>query len=276
YQSAVPSERSLRSFCTRASPPALRTGLTTGSTIPSAAPSHCWRDFAAILQLVLTVDHYRLAWVQAPAQANVAAGGLRNRDHANLDAVVGAHGVDIRSLRAALNGRSGNNSQVMLGVDQQMHVHKLIGKKRVVRIVETGFQLVGAGCGIDLIIDGEQLSRGNFLRVVAIISVDIELDAGAELGAHLGKLVLRQTEEHGNGLKLSNDDQAVRVVGVHDISRIYEAQADAPADRRSDAGICELKLRIGNRAFVGMDGTVILADKRGLRIELLLRDDAFF
>ena len=163
----------------------------------------------------------------------------------------------------------------MHGVHEQVHVYELIGKKSVVGIVEDGLQLVSAGGRIDFVIDSEQLASGNLPRVVAVVGIHGEMNSGAELAADLGKLVLRKAEEHGDGLKLRDDHEAIGIVGVHDISRINEAQADAAIDGSGDPAISELKFGIVNLALIGFDGAVKLTDKRGLRIELLLRDHAF-
>ena len=63
---------------------------------------------------------------------------------------------------------------------------------------------------------------------------------------------------------------------MHDVADIDEAETDAAADRRSDAGIGELEFGVVNQALIRCNGAIKLANQCGLRIELLLRDDAFF
>src|SRR5437016_5775691 len=63
---------------------------------------------------------------------------------------------------------------------------------------------------------------------------------------------------------------------MHDVAGIHEAQTDAAADRRSDAGIGELKLGVVNLALIRGNGPINLANQCALSIELLLRDDALF
>src|SRR5205807_1548369 len=237
--------------------------------------SHGRVDLAAVLELVLAFNDYELAATYAAAQPNAIAGGLRDSDRTDCDRVVAGYGIDVGSLRPTLDRRSGNNREIVHGVHEQVHVYELIGKKSVVGIVEDGLQLVSAGGRIDFVIDSEQLASGNLPRVVAVVGIHGEMNSGAELAADLGKLVLRKAEEHGDGLKLRDDDETIGIVGVHDISRVNEAQADAAIDGSGDPAISELKFGIVNLALIGFDGAVKLTDKRGLRIELLLRDHAF-
>src|SRR6266699_15125 len=63
---------------------------------------------------------------------------------------------------------------------------------------------------------------------------------------------------------------------MHDVPDIDEAETDAAADRRSDAGIGELEFGVVNQALIRCNGAIKLTNQCGLGIELLLRDDAFF
>src|SRR6267143_190787 len=63
---------------------------------------------------------------------------------------------------------------------------------------------------------------------------------------------------------------------MHDVAGIHEAETDATADRRSDAGIGELELGVVNLALIRGNGAINLANQCALSIELLLGDDALF
>src|SRR5256885_4239653 len=63
---------------------------------------------------------------------------------------------------------------------------------------------------------------------------------------------------------------------MHDVADIDEAETDAAADRRSDAGIGELEFGVVNQALIRCNGAIKLTNQCCLGIELLLRDDAFF
>src|SRR2546421_12937020 len=63
---------------------------------------------------------------------------------------------------------------------------------------------------------------------------------------------------------------------LDDVADIDEAETDAAADRRSDAGIGELEFGVVNQALIRCNGAIKLTNQCCLGIELLLRDDAFF
>ena len=63
---------------------------------------------------------------------------------------------------------------------------------------------------------------------------------------------------------------------MHDVADIDEAETDAAADRRSDAGIGELEFGVVNQALIRCNGSIKLTNQCCLGIELLLWDDAFF
>src|SRR5881227_1436292 len=182
--------------------------------------------------------------IHAAAQTNAVAGGLRDGDGTDLHGVIAAHRIDVSSLRPTLNGGSRDDRQIVFRIDEKVHVHKLIGEESVVRIVKDGLQLVGAGGGIDLIVDGKKLAGGDFLGVVAIEGVDVELNTSAELGIDLGKVVLGQAEEHSDGLELGDKNEAIRVGGVNDISRIDKAKTYAAADGSGNSAIGELQFGV--------------------------------
>src|SRR4029077_16866400 len=62
---------------------------------------------------------------------------------------------------------------------------------------------------------------------------------------------------------------------MHDVPGVDEAQADAAADRRGDAGICQLQLGVVDLTLIGRDSAIKLPNQRGLSVELLLGDHAF-
>src|SRR6266849_724388 len=62
---------------------------------------------------------------------------------------------------------------------------------------------------------------------------------------------------------------------MNDVADIDEAQPDAAADRRGDAGISELKFGVVDLTQIRRDGPIKLTDQCGLGIQLLLGNDAF-
>src|SRR2546429_654914 len=212
-------------------------------------------DLGPILQFVLAVDDHDITRIQAGAQAHAVAGGLRDEHGINfrndiLGSRVFSDGIKVSTLRATLDGSGGNDGEIMFGVNKKVDVDELIGEKGVVDIAKDGLELVGPGGQINLIVDGLEFSGGNFGSVVAVVGIDHKLSAGAELGVHLGKLILWQTENHRYRLELGDDQESASVGGMHDVANIHEAKTDAAADRRSDAGIGELEFSVVNEALI--------------------------
>ena len=148
----------------------------------------------------------------------------------------------------------------MLDVHEKVDVDKLIGEEGVVGIGKNGFELVGSSSRINLIVDGLQFSGGDFRGVVAVVSVDNELNAGIKFGIHFGKLILGQAEDYRYRLELRYDKKSIRVRSMHDISRIDETQPDTATDWRCNARICKLQLGVVNLALVRCDRAVKLAN----------------
>src|SRR5713226_230770 len=115
-------------------------------------------DLGPILQFVLAIDDHEVIGIQAGAQTDAVASSLRDGDDANFGGVAVGDGVDVGALGTALNGRRRNDSEIVLDVNEQMDIHKLIWKENVVFVAENGFELVGTGSGIDLVVNRSELA----------------------------------------------------------------------------------------------------------------------
>ena len=193
----------------------------------------------------------------------------------NFDRIA-RHDVHVSTLRTPLNCGQWNQTKIALGVYQEMSVHKLVGKETAVFIVEDGFQFVRSGGDINLVVDGKKFARRNFRRVVSIKGFDSELrGAFVKLVKNLRELILRKREDDRYGLQLRNDQEPVGVCGVNDVPGIDKTETNASGDGRCDARICQLKLGVVDLSLIGLDSAIELANGSGLRIELLLRNNAF-
>ena len=143
-------------------------------------------DFGPILQLVLAIDDDDITGIQTGTQADAVASSLRNGDGINfrnriLASEVFSDSIEVSTLRATLNGSSGNYGQIAFDVDEKVHVDKLIGEKSVVGIAEDGLELIRSGSRINLIVDGLKFSAGDFDGVFTVVGIDNELNGAWRL-----------------------------------------------------------------------------------------------
>src|SRR5664280_239099 len=117
-----------------------------------------------------------------------------------------------------------------------------------------------------------KLATGELVLEVAVERFDGQLPALAEAVAHCVELILGQREDDGDGLHLREDDEPVRVRGVHHVARVHEPEPGAAADRGRDARIREVEPSGVDLSLIGLERALALRDGRGLRVELLLRN----
>jgi hypothetical protein len=91
-----------------------------------------------------------------------------------------------------------------------------------------------------LVIGSKENSIGDFLGIVMIPRLNAELLAGPKLSQDVGKIVLRNAEEDGNGLQLGNDDNAAGIGRANDIAFVHQSQTDLSANWSRDFRIRNL------------------------------------
>src|SRR5260370_2715777 len=183
----------------------------------------------------MAIDDHDVTGIQSGAQANAVAGSLSDSDGGDFrNGVLGSRvfgdGVDVRALRAPLNSSCGNDDEIALCTDEKMDIDKLIGEKSVVSITKDGLQLICTSRQINLIVDGQEFSAGDFGGIVPVVRIYDKLNARPKLCIHVGKLILWQAEYDRHRLQLGDDQESVGVRGVHDVTDINEAETDAAAD----------------------------------------------
>src|SRR4029077_6704084 len=154
---------------------------------------------APSLQFVLTIGDDHIPGIE-PA-ANYSGIALREgyRDRAVLHGLVWIHGVNECTLRATKDGRGWDHDAVLARLQQEIGVDKLVRPKLVVSVAENSFELRRTGCGINLVVDREQLARRQLGLIVAAESIDFESSLLHAL-RHSWQYVLRQREDHGDRL----------------------------------------------------------------------------
>src|SRR5271170_843150 len=80
--------------------------------------------------------------------------------------------VDKSALSVALNRWSGNQSRVVLRVDEQLDIDELAGEESIVRVIEDGLELQGSGGWVNDVIEGQQHAGCEFRAGFTVKSVD--------------------------------------------------------------------------------------------------------
>ena len=145
-------------------------------------------------------------------------------------------------------------------LQQQVRVHKLIGPKLVVFVIENGFQLGGSGRLIDLIIDGEQFSCRKLRLIVATVSLDLPAWNSSCVATTIGNSSSGSVKITAIGCNCVRISMGVGIGGVNDISRIHLPQADAAGEWRGDIAIDELQFRVIDLRLIGAHLAIELID----------------
>src|SRR5215467_6337544 len=93
-------------------------------------------DAGTILNLIRSVHDYDFSSVKFRADRGICTLGVFDRYIAYPSSLTRIHNVHIRSLGTLLNGRGRYHGRILLGVQQEVYVYKLIRKKRIVPIIE--------------------------------------------------------------------------------------------------------------------------------------------
>src|SRR4029077_7879320 len=68
--------------------------------------------------------------------------------------------VDESGLAVVLNGGGGDQSGAAVSVNEQTVIYEFVGEECGVFVVERGAGFYGAGCGVDLIVEGNEGAGG--------------------------------------------------------------------------------------------------------------------
>ena len=164
-----------------------------------------------------------------------------------------------------------NDHHSFVHSDQQPGIHEFIGEEQAVLIGQLRLDPEGAGGRIHLVVDRQDCPRGDFVVMLwSQASTTIGCPVAWRLSTR-GDVLLREREDHGNGLYGGDHQQSAGVGGVHQVPNIHKAQPDPAIDGRSNVAIGKVQLCRINLGLVHLDSSFILADEGFLRINLLLR-----
>ena len=103
-------------------------------------------------------------------QAPLRRPGFNRTDRGRLFLI--RHDIDVSGRGAALDGGGGHDRRALDLIRDQLHVHKLVGKQRLVGIGKLGAQLHRACGRIDLVVDRHEPAGGQQRPAVAVIGLD--------------------------------------------------------------------------------------------------------
>src|ERR1700733_6000862 len=166
--------------------------------------------------------------------------------------------VDEGFRSIVLDGGVGDQGHVVLGGHEQTGVHELVGKEDVVAVVKLGAEVDGAGGGVDLVVDGDQLAGGQLGGLVTIVGFDGEVRSFTHLLQHVGEVILGEGEDYGDGLDLGNDGEHGAAAGLDQVAGIDEAEANASGEGRDDVAVGQLHLVKVEGALIGLDQPLVL------------------
>src|ERR1700753_1185782 len=157
-------------------------------------------------------------------------------------------------LSVVLDSRRRNEDHAMLRGDEQAGIHELVGKQVGIPVVKQGAEFESAGCGINLIVQSEQLASSDSLSLLSVVSVHLKVGSLMELVEYAGQVILGQRENHCDGLDLGDYSQYCAAGGLHQIAGIDQTQANSACERRHD-------MAVGKLYLVEIEGTLIRSDQ---------------
>ncbi len=148
----------------------------------------------------------------------------------------------------------------------------MIREQAEIVVGELRLQLDRARGGIYLVVHCQQRAAAQLRLARTVVGVHCQLLAVMQFLHYRGDVVFRECKDHRDRLQLRDDNDAVGVARMHDVADIDLAQPEPTADRCGDARIGELQLGTVDLGLVRLERTFVLADQRGLRVELLFGD----
>ncbi len=224
-----------------------------------------------VLQPVRPIHHHPVADRQSLGHHGPHAVALAGLDGAHRDLVLARQEIDVGARRAPQHGRRRHERRVAHRIHVEAGIDELVGKQPVVLVGKQRPQLHRAGRHVDLVVDGIEVAPRDLGRVRPVEDPHRQGGPGAQAVHHPQQHGLGQGEQHRDRMELRDDDDAGR--GGGDVVALVDlAQADPALDRRGDAAVRDVELLLVDLRLVGGDDALVLLDRRGLRVDVLLRD----
>jgi len=186
-------------------------------------------DFAAFLQFVLSIGDNNVSRCHSARNIGHVLLNESDRHRPNIHGIVRFRHEHVSALGAPLNRCRRNDRAVLANLQQQSDIHKLIRPERVVFVFKHRLQTTSACALIDLVVDRQEFPPCQLGLIVAAVGIDFQR-AFCHVLRHRRKLILGQSEQHGDGLQLSDDQKRIGISRMDDVARIYQSQAHAATD----------------------------------------------
>ena len=178
--------------------------------------------------------------------------------------------VDEVAVGAGLDSGGGDDEGVRPLLQDKADVDELVREEGAILVFEDGLGLDSPGGGVYLIVDCQERAAGKVSGLGAVEGFDNELAALAETLEDGGELVFRKREDHGDGLQLRDNEEAVGVGRMDDVAGVHLAQADDAVDGRRDSGVGDVDFGGLDSGAVGGEYAYTLAGRRDLDLLALL------
>ena len=243
-----------------------RRGLSLGGSL-GARHDHTH----PVTQPIAAVDDHSITQREARIDRRRGAVGRTEADRPHRHRVVGIDQIDVGARRPALDRRRRHGGNVVQRAHQQLGIHKLVRKQRVVGIFELRTHLHGAGGRVDLAVERDHASGRQKLDIGAVVGRDLERGAGIQLRHDLRQVVLGDRKDHSDRLHLRDHRDSGVVAGLHVVSRIDKAKADTAGDRRYDAAVEHVELLLIDLRLIELHRALVLLHDVDLILVLLAR-----
>ena len=229
-------------------------------------------DLGTVAQLVRAVDDDAITGLEARQDLG---GGSLDDAGANLrhgHRRVGIEHIGVGTLAAPQDAGAWRNDDVLAIVDVHHDIHELVGEQLGVGVRELCLQVDGSGAGVDLAVHRQQTAVIEQGGAAAIEGFHGRSGALAQTPQHRGQVVLRKGKHDGHGTHARHHRQCRAAIGLHDVARIHQAQADTAVDRRDNAAEVDVDLGRFHLCLIDTDQSFILLDNPLLVFGLLPRD----
>ena len=194
---------------TAASPAPASTATTTlricGCSARGLSPIKAGIHLHASPQSVLSIGDNLIAGGKPGSNRSDISLGNAERYGRFLNCLVCLHAIGKGSLHAALNRGSGNDDSVLLSIQKQSRIDKLVGPEGAILVIKCCLKAIRA-CGlVDLVVNREQYAGPKLHPIIPSEGPYFQGHTASNPGVHRRESIFRQSENHRDRLQLGDD-----------------------------------------------------------------------